>query len=138
MQETKRMADEARKTAHDYQEQAQKVGQEYLRAIEGGAEAATHAFSEMNKGFQAVAAEVTDFSKKRFEDVVEAWDQFVRARTFGDMSKCRAGTPRKHMTPTRPKSPSLETYILERRVMLRSRLNRLQKGSRSATPANAN
>ena len=85
MQETKRMADEARKTAHEVQEQAQKVGQEYQRAIEGGFEAATHAFSEMNRGFQAIAAEVTDFSKKRFEDVVEAWDQLVRARTFGDI-----------------------------------------------------
>jgi hypothetical protein len=69
MQETKRMADEARKTAHEHREQAQKVGQEYQRAIEGGFEAATHAFSEMNRGFQAIAAE--------------------------------------HMTPTRPKSPSL-------------------------------
>jgi hypothetical protein len=85
MQETKRMADEARKTAHELQEQAQKVGQEYQSAIEGGFEAATHAFSEINRGFQAIAAEVTDFSKKRFEDVVEAWDQLVRARTFGDI-----------------------------------------------------
>src|SRR5262245_10885209 len=85
MPETNRMTDEARKTAHDFQEQAQKVGQEYQRAIEGGAEAATHAFSEMNRGFQAVAAEVTDFSKKRFEAAVEAWDQLARARTFGDI-----------------------------------------------------
>ena len=85
MQETKKMADEARKTAHELQEQAQKVGQEHQRAIEGGFEAATHVFSEVNRGFQAIAAEVTDFSKKRFEDVVEAWDQLVRARTFGDI-----------------------------------------------------
>jgi hypothetical protein len=85
MQETKRMADETRKTTHELQEQAQKVGQEYQRAIEDGAQAATHSFSEMNRAFQAVAAEVTDFSKKRFEAAVEAWDQFARARTFGDI-----------------------------------------------------
>jgi hypothetical protein len=28
---------------------------------------------------------VTDFSKKRFEDVAQAWEQLVRARTFSDI-----------------------------------------------------
>jgi hypothetical protein len=95
MQETKRMADEARNPAHELQEQAQKVGQEYQSAIEGGFEAATHAFSEMNRGSQAIAAEVTDFSKKRFEDVVEAWGQLVRARTFGDIVEVQSRYARK-------------------------------------------
>jgi hypothetical protein len=85
MQETKRMAEEARRTGHQVQEQFQKAGQDYQQAVGNGFEAATRSFSEMNRGFQAIAAEVTDFSKRRFEDTVQAWEQLVRARTFGDI-----------------------------------------------------
>ena len=85
MQETKKMADEVRRTGHQVQEQVQKAGQDYRRAVEDGFEAATRSFSEMNRGFQAIAAEVTDFSKRRFEDVAQAWEQLVRARTFSDI-----------------------------------------------------
>ena len=85
MQETKRMVDEARRTGHQVQEQVQKVGQDYQQAVENGFEAATGSFGEMNRGFQAIDAEVTDFSKRRFEDVVQAWEQLVRARSFSDI-----------------------------------------------------
>jgi hypothetical protein len=37
------------------------------------------------EGFQAMAAEMTDFSKKRMEDVLQAWQQLLRARHFGDV-----------------------------------------------------
>ena len=85
MQETKRMADEAIRTSHQVQEQVQKVGQDYQQAVEDGFEAATRSFGEMNRGFQAIAAEMTDFSKRRFEDVVQAWEQLARARSFSDI-----------------------------------------------------
>ena len=42
-------------------EEFQKVGKD-------GFDAAVKSFGEMNKGFQAIAAEVTDYSKKAFED----------------------------------------------------------------------
>ena len=32
-----------------------------------------------------MAAEMTDFSKKRMEDVLQAWQQLLRARHFGDV-----------------------------------------------------
>jgi hypothetical protein len=82
LQETKRMAEEAKRIRQDAQEQ---VGQAHQSVVEGGFEAAGRSFSEINRGFQEAAAEITNFSKKRFEDIVQAWEQFIRARSFGDV-----------------------------------------------------
>jgi hypothetical protein len=79
MQETRRMAEKA-KSRHETQEQ-----QAYQNPFAIGFEAASRSFSEINRGFQDIGAEVTSFSKKRFEDVVQAWEQFLRARSFGDV-----------------------------------------------------
>jgi phasin family protein len=35
----------------------------------------------MNKGFQAIAAEVTDYSKKAFEDSTRAFEQLIGAKS---------------------------------------------------------
>jgi hypothetical protein len=35
----------------------------------------------MNKGFQAIAAEVTDYSKKAFEDGTRAFEQLIGAKS---------------------------------------------------------
>ena len=61
------------------------MGQEFQKAAEGGFEAASRSLGEVNKGFQALATEMTDFSKRRFEDVFHAWEQLLRARSFGDV-----------------------------------------------------
>jgi hypothetical protein len=74
MSETKRMADEANR-----------MGQQAQERVQSGFEAASRSFTETNKGFQAVAAEMTDFSKRRWEDVLQAWEQLLRARHFGDV-----------------------------------------------------
>jgi hypothetical protein len=85
MPETKRMAEEATRMAQETQEQAKRVGQEYQSAAESGFEAASRSFAEINRGFQAIATEMTDFSKRRFEDVLQSWEQLLRARSFGDI-----------------------------------------------------
>jgi hypothetical protein len=36
----------------------------------------------VNKGLQAIAAEVTDYSKKSFEDGTRAFEQLLRAKSF--------------------------------------------------------
>jgi phasin family protein len=53
--------------------------------VQSGFEAASRSFSEANRGFQAMAAEMTDFSKRRMEDVLQAWQQLLQARNFGDV-----------------------------------------------------
>jgi phasin family protein len=96
MAETKRMTEEAkrmgeefqeqsRRVGREYQEHAERVGREYQRAAESGLEAVSQSFGEVNKGFQAIAAEMTGYSKQTFEDVVEAWQQLLRARSLTDM-----------------------------------------------------
>ena len=85
VQETRIMAEEAKRMRQEAQERAKQAGQDYQNAIGSGFEAASRSFSEINKGFQAIAAEMTNFSKRRLEEVVRAWEQFVRARSFADV-----------------------------------------------------
>ena len=60
MQETKRIADEVSRIGEEVQETA-------------------------NRGFQALATEMTEFSKRRWEDVLHSWEQLLRVRHFGDV-----------------------------------------------------
>ena len=56
-------------------EEFQKVGKD-------GFDATVRSFGEVNKGFQAIAAEVTDYSKKAFEDGTRAFEQLIGAKTI--------------------------------------------------------
>ena len=82
MQETKRMADEARRMGVDAQEQAGRMGQEFQMAAQRGLEAASQSFSEANRGFQALAAEMTDYSKRAFDDAMRTWEQLIGVRSM--------------------------------------------------------
>jgi hypothetical protein len=85
MRETRRMAEEAKRMGHETQEQVKRAGQTYQNAVESGFEVASRSFGEIDKGFQDIAAEITNFSKKRLEGVTQAWEQVLRARSFGDV-----------------------------------------------------
>ena len=74
MRESGRIADEARRTGEDALEQAGRVGREFQRAPGRSLEAASQSFSEANKGFQSLAAEMTDYSKRSFDDAVRTWE----------------------------------------------------------------
>jgi hypothetical protein len=54
MQDTKRMAYEANR-----------MGQQYQERVQSGFEAASRSFTEANKGFQALAAEMMNYSRQR-------------------------------------------------------------------------
>ncbi|MGE0612832.1 MAG: phasin family protein [Hyphomicrobiales bacterium] len=45
-------------------------------------ESAVKTFGEVNKGFQAIATEFTDFSKKAFEDGTATFEKLVGAKTL--------------------------------------------------------
>jgi len=79
------MAEEATRMGDEVQERTQRMGREYQSAAKSGFEAASRSFTEANRGFQALASEMTDFSKRRFEDVFRAWEQLLRARSFPDV-----------------------------------------------------
>jgi hypothetical protein len=64
MQEIESMAEEANRIGKEAQELAQRMGYEYQKAVEGGFEAASRSAGEVNRGFQAIASEMTDFSAR--------------------------------------------------------------------------
>ena len=72
MADTRRMDEEASRIGKEVQETTQRMGREYQKAVERGFETASRSFSEAKRGFQALAAEMTDFSKRRSEDVFHA------------------------------------------------------------------
>jgi len=55
---------------------------EFQKVGKDGFETYVRSFGEMNKGFQAIAAEVTDYSKKAFEDSTRAFEQLTGAKSF--------------------------------------------------------
>jgi hypothetical protein len=62
-------------------EEFQKVGEEFQKVGKGGYDAAVRSLGEVNKGLQAITAEVTDYSKKAFEDGTRAFEQLMGAKT---------------------------------------------------------
>jgi hypothetical protein len=60
----------------------QKFGEEFQRVGKNGFDAAVSSFGEMNKGLQAIAAEVTGYSRKAFEDGTRAFEQLLGAKSF--------------------------------------------------------
>ena len=60
----------------------QKFGEEFQRVGKNGFDAAVSSFGEVNKGLQAIAAELTDYSRKAFEDGTRAFEQLLGAKSF--------------------------------------------------------
>ena len=58
------------------------IGEEYQRLNKEGFDAAVRSFGEVNKGFQAIATEVTEYSKKTFDNGCRAWGQLVGVTSF--------------------------------------------------------
>jgi hypothetical protein len=71
MQETKRMAEEAKR-----------MGQEAQEGMQSGFEAASKSFSEANRGFQALAAEMMNYSKAAFDDAMRTWEQLIGVKSL--------------------------------------------------------
>jgi hypothetical protein len=60
----------------------QRYSGEFQRASKEGFDASVRSFGEVNEGFQAIAREVTDYSKKAFEDSTRAFEQLMGAKSF--------------------------------------------------------
>ena len=82
MRETNKMAEEVNRMGEGMQARAQKFGREYEKAAETGFEAASRSFGEANKGFQALAAEMMNYSKATFDDAVRTWEQLIGVKSL--------------------------------------------------------
>lgn len=61
--------------------EVQKFGEDFQRASKDGFDASVRSLGEWNKGFQAIAATVADYSKKSFEDGTRTFEQFVGVKS---------------------------------------------------------
>jgi hypothetical protein len=50
--------------------------------MQSGFEAASRSLAEANKGFQALAAEMMEYSKAAFDDAIRTWEQLIGVRTL--------------------------------------------------------
>jgi hypothetical protein len=60
----------------------QKFGEEFQRAGKDGFDASVRSLGEVHQGLQAIAATVTGYSKKAFEDGTRAFEQLIGAKSF--------------------------------------------------------
>jgi hypothetical protein len=54
---------------------------EFQKVSKDGFDATVRSFGEMNKGFQAITANLTNYYKKAFEDGTRAFDQLIGAKS---------------------------------------------------------
>jgi hypothetical protein len=79
-----------------FSDEVQRVGKD-------GLDAAVSSFGEANKAFQAIAAEVTAYSKKAFEDGTHAFEQLLGAKSFEQVIEIQSQYAKK----------AYDTYIAE-------------------------
>jgi len=84
----------------------QKWTDESQRISKEGFDAALRSYGELNKGFQAITANVTDYSKKAFEDAARAFEQLAGSKWSSRSSRSNLNTPRRPMTPGSPRHRS--------------------------------
>src|SRR4029453_13746540 len=64
MAQAEKMFDKATRMGEQAQDPAKRVSYQFQRVAEGGWEGAGRSISEVNRGFQALAAEMTEYSKR--------------------------------------------------------------------------
>ena len=81
----------------------QKFSEDFQRVGKDGFDAAVSSFGEVNKGLQAIAAEVTEYTKKAFEDGTHAFEQLLGAKSFEQVIEIQSQYAKK----------AYDTYIAE-------------------------
>ena len=58
-----------------------KIADEFQKVGKDGFDAAVRSYGDANKGFQAIVAEATNYSKKSFEEGTRAFQQLLGAKS---------------------------------------------------------
>ena len=80
-----------------------RTGEQFQRASQQGFDAVVRAYGEANKGLQAIAAEVTDYSKNALEDATRAFQQLVTAKSAEQAFEIQSQYAKKAYEATLPK-----------------------------------
>jgi hypothetical protein len=75
------------------------------QALKDGFDVAVRSFGEVNKGLQAITAEVTGYSKKAFEEGTRAFEQLMGAKSVEQAIEIQSRYAKK----------AYDTYIVEAR-----------------------
>jgi hypothetical protein len=57
------------------------IGEQFQKVGKVSFDAVVRAYGEANKGYQAIYAEVSDYSKRAFDDATRAFQQLVSAKS---------------------------------------------------------
>jgi hypothetical protein len=63
-------------------DEANRMGQQAQERMQSGFEAATKSWTQANKGFQSLAAEMMEYSKASFDDAIRTWTQLIGVRSL--------------------------------------------------------
>ena len=63
-------------------EPIQKASEDFQKMSKDNFDATVRSYAELNKGFQAIAAKMTDYSKQAFEDATRAFEQLASAKSL--------------------------------------------------------
>ena len=63
-------------------EPLQKANDDFQKMGKDNFDAVLRSYGELNKGFQAIGARMTDYSKQAFEDATRAFEQLAGAKSF--------------------------------------------------------
>ena len=58
-----------------------RIGEEFQKVGKESFDASVRAYSEANKGFQAIVAELTNYSKEALDDATRAFEQLVGVKS---------------------------------------------------------
>lgn len=79
------IVEQAKRVGEATEDQLKRGSEHFQDAARAGIDAASNSFLEVNRGFQAIVAEMTRYSQRSVEDVTHAWEQLLSARSFGDI-----------------------------------------------------
>src|SRR5262245_57960544 len=66
------------------------MGQQVQEWVQSGLEGASRSFTAANKGFQALAREMTEYSKAAFDDAIRTWEQLLGAKSLEQAMQIRS------------------------------------------------
>ena len=108
MRKGKRAKQNRNQVVKEAQDQSQRAARKYQEAATApleaaGFEATSRALVEFNKGLREIADEMSEYSKRSFEDVLRAWQHFVEARPLRQLMAIQ----------TRHAQSAYEAYVAE-------------------------
>ena len=104
MRKGKRAKQNRKQVVKEAQDQSQRVARKPTAPLEAaGFEATSRAVVEFNKGLREIADEMSEYSKRSFEDVFRAWQHFVEARPLRQLMAIQ----------TRHAQSAYEAYVAE-------------------------